>query len=273
MEHLGLIAGSGVYPLLLARAARARGVRQVVAVAFENETSPDIAQAADHVEWIKVGQLGRLIGTFTQRGVTETIMAGQIAPKNLFRDIRPDLRLMAMIARLKERNAETIFGAIAAELKKDGVTLLPATTFMEDYLAPTGPITNRRPSREQEEDIAFGLKIAKSVSAFDIGQTVVVKNGTVLAVEALEGTDECIRRGGALAGEQGGAVVVKVTKPNQDMRFDVPVVGTRTVESCAAGRIAVLAVEAGRSLMLDKDAVLAAADGAKLVIAGIAAPS
>ena len=270
MEQLGLIAGSGVYPLLLARAARARGARQVVAVAFENETSPDIAQAADHVEWVKVGQLGRLIGAFTQRGVTEAIMAGQVAPKNLFRDIRPDLRLVAMLARLKERNAETIFGAIATELKKDGVTLLPATTFMEDYLAPAGPITKRRPSREQEEDIAFGLKIAKGVSAFDIGQTVVVKNGTVLAVEALEGTDECIRRGGALAGEQGGAVVVKVTKPDQDMRFDVPAIGTRTVESCAAGRIAVLAVEAGATLLLEKETTLAAADEAKLIICGAA---
>ena len=270
MEQLGLIAGSGVYPLLLARAARARGTQQVVAVAFENETSPDITQAADHVEWVKIGQLGRLIGTFTHRGVTEAIMAGQVAPKNLFRDIRPDLRLVAMLARLKERNAETIFGAIAAELKKDGVTLLPATTFMEDYLAPAGPVTKRRPSREQEQDVAFGLKIAKGVSAFDIGQTVVVKNGTVLAVEGFEGTDECIRRGGALAGEQGGAVVVKVTKPGQDMRFDVPVIGARTIESCAAGRIAVLAVEAGVTLMLDKEAVLAAADQAKLVICGAA---
>ena len=270
MEQLGLIAGSGVYPLLLARAARARGVRQVVVVAFENETSPDITSVADHVEWIKIGQLGRLIGTFTRRGVTDASMAGQEAPKNLFRDIRPDLRLVAMLARLKERNAETLFGAIAAELEKDGVTLQPATTFMEEYLAPAGPVTKRKPSREQEEDIAFGLKIAKGVSAFDIGQTVVVKNGTVLAVEGFEGTDECIRRGGALAGESGGAVVVKVTKPGQDMRFDVPVIGTRTIESCAAGRIAVLAVEAGVTLVLDKDAVQAAADQAKLVICGAA---
>jgi hypothetical protein len=269
MDHLGLIAGGGAYPLLLARAARARGVRRIVAVAIENETSPEIAQLADHVEWVKVGQLGKLIGAFTGRGVREAIMAGQVAPKNLFRDIRPDLRAVALLARLRERNAETIFGAIADELKKDGVTLLPATTFMDDFLAPVGPLTKRKTVAEQEQDIAFGLKIAKAVSAFDIGQTVVVKNGTVLAVEALEGTDECIRRGGALGGENGGAVVVKVTKPDQDMRFDVPVIGTRTVESCAAGRIAALAVEAGRTLVLDKDAVLAAAERAKLVIAGV----
>ena len=165
MEQLGLIAGSGVYPLLLARAARARGVRQVVAVAFENETSPDIAQAADHVEWIKVGQLGRLISTFTQRGVTETIMAGQIAPKNLFRDIRPDLRLMAMIARLKERNAETIFGAIAAELKKDGVTLLPAGGGRYDFAQTVWKEEHKDFSAEQtwtwcREGLAEACKLA-----------------------------------------------------------------------------------------------------------------
>ncbi|MCX7825963.1 MAG: UDP-2,3-diacylglucosamine diphosphatase LpxI [Verrucomicrobiae bacterium] len=270
MERIGIIAGSGSYPLLLAASARQHGVRQVVAVAFEGETSPQIARAADHVEWVKLGQLNRLIHALTDRGVTEAIMAGQVAPKNLFRDLRPDLRLVTLMARLKEKNAETIFGAVADELKKDGVTLLPATTFMEDYLAPAGPIGKRKPSAEQQKDIAFGLKLAKGVSAFDIGQTVVVKNGTVLAVEALEGTDECIRRGGALAGEQGGAVVVKVTKPNQDMRFDVPVIGPRTIESCAAGRVAVLAVDAGRTLLLDNEATLAAAERARLAVCGAA---
>jgi DUF1009 family protein len=268
MERIGIIAGSGNYPLLLAASARKHGVGQVVAVAFENETSPDIARVADHVEWIKVGQLNRLIRAFIDRGVKEMIMAGQVAPKNLFRDLRPDLRLVTMMARLKEKNAETIFGAIADELKKDGVTVLPATTFMDEYLAPVGPIGKCKPSPEQQEDIAFGLKLAKGVSAFDIGQTVVVKNGAVLAVEALEGTDECIRRGGALAGEQGGAVVVKVTKPNQDMRFDVPVVGPRTIESCATGRAAVLAVEAGRTLLLEKEATLTAANQADLALVG-----
>jgi hypothetical protein len=269
MDKLGLIAGSGLYPLLLARAARRGGVGQIVAVAFENETSPEIAQAADHVEWMKVGQLGRLIRAFTDRGVREAVMAGQVAPANLFRNIRPDLRAVALLARLKVKNAETIFGAIAEELKQDGVTLLPATTFMEEYLAPAGALTKRKPTGEQERDMAFGLRIAKAVSAFDIGQTVVVKAGAVLAVEAFEGTDECIRRGAALAGERGGAVVVKVTKPAQDMRFDVPVVGCATVERCAAGRVAVLAVEAGRTLVLDREATLAAADRAKLVIAGV----
>jgi len=268
MERIGIIAGSGSYPLLLAASARAHGVRQVVAVAFEGETSPDIAGVADDVEWVKVGQLNRLIRAFTDRRVREAVMAGQVAPKNLFRDLRPDLRLVTMMARLKEKNAETIFGAIADELKKDGVTLLPATTFMDDYLAPAGPIGKRQPSPEQQQDIAFGLKLAKAISAFDIGQTIVVKHGTVLAVEAFEGTDECIRRGGALAGEQGGAVVVKVTKPNQDMRFDVPVVGPRTIESCAAGRVAVLALDAGRTLLLEKDATVAAAERAKLAVFG-----
>lgn len=268
MERIGIIAGSGSYPLLLAASARACGVRQVVVVAFEGETSPEIARVADHVEWIKVGQLNRLIRAFADHGVGEAIMAGQVAPKNLFRDLRPDLRMVTMMTRLKAKNAETIFGAVADELKRDGVTLLPATTFMDDYVATVGPIGKRKPSLEQEEDVAFGLKLAKAVSAFDIGQTVVVKNGAVLAVEAFEGTDECIRRGGALSGEQGGAVVVKVTKPNQDMRFDVPVVGPRSVESCAAGRVAVLAIEAGRTLLLEKEAMLAAADRAKLAVFG-----
>ena len=197
---------------------------------------------------------------FTSRGVTRAVMAGGLTPSNLFKNLSLDMRMIAVAARLKKRNAETIFGAIADELNKDGVELLDPRPFFGDAVPKAGCLTRRKPTREQQDDVDFGLRIAKEVSRLDIGQTVVVKQGTVLAVEGLEGTDECIRRGGALAGEKGGAVVVKVSKPNQDFRFDIPCVGVRTIESCAAGKIAVLAVEAGSSLLLDKEKVLDAAN-------------
>jgi DUF1009 family protein len=179
--------------------------------------------------------------------------------------------MMAVAARLRVRNAESIFGVIAEEMQKDGVELLDPRPFFGDAVPKTGCLTRHKPTREQQDDVDFGLRIAKEVSRLDIGQTVVVKRGTVLAVEGLEGTDECIRRGGALAGENGGAVVVKVSKPNQDFRFDIPCVGLRTIESCAAGKIAVLAIEAGSSLLLDKDKVLDAANKEGLCISAVEA--
>ncbi len=269
MDTLGLIAGNGDFPLIFARAARRNGVGRIVAVAFDGETKPDITGVADHVEWIKIGQLDRLIKTFTGHGVTRAIMAGGITPTNLFKNLRLDLRMIALAARLKERNAHTIFGGIAAEMKKDGVELLDPRPFLGDAVPAAGVLTKRKPTGDEQADIAFGLRIAKAVSALDIGQTVVVKHGTVLAVEGLEGTDECIRRGGALAGENGGAVVVKVSKPDHDFRFDIPCIGPRTTESCAAGRIAVLAVEAGRCAVLDREAVVAAAARQNLAITAL----
>ncbi len=266
MNHaLGIIAGNGEFPLILAREAR----QPTVAVAFEGETSPEIEKLAGEVEWIKLGQLNKLIEAFTRRGVTRAVMAGGITPSNLFKNLRLDFRMMAVAARLKVRNAETIFGAIAEELAKDGVELLDPRPFLGDSVPKAGPLTRGKPDRQQQADIAFGLKIAKEVSRLDIGQTVVVKEGTVLAVEGFEGTDECIRRGGALAGDNGGAVVVKVSKPNQDFRFDIPCVGIKTIESCAAGHIAVLAVEAGRCLLLGRDNVLRAAENHDLHIVAV----
>jgi hypothetical protein len=177
-------------------------------------------------------------------------MCGQIAPKNLFA-LSPDLRLLMMLARLKERNAETLFGGIADELAKDGITLLPAISFLEDHLPAAGHLYG--PVRKPKEllDVVFGLKIARETSRLDIGQTVVVRRGTVLAVEAFEGTNECIKRGGSMG--KGKATVVKVSKPNQDFRFDVPVVGPKTIETAAAAGILVLAIEAGRTLLLEKE--------------------
>ena len=270
MNSLGIIAGNGEFPMILARAARAQG-HHVVAAAFEGETSTEIEKAADEVEWVRIGQLDKLIKVFTSRGVSRAVMAGGITPANMFKNLRLDFRMMAVAARLRVRNAESIFGVIAEEMQKDGVELLDPRPFFGDSVPKAGCLTRHKPTREQQDDVDFGLRIAKEVSRLDIGQTVVVKRGTVLAVEGLEGTDECIRRGGALAGENGGAVVVKVSKPNQDFRFDIPCVGLRTIESCAAGKIAVLAVEAGSSLLLDEGKVLEAANKQGLCIVALEA--
>ena len=255
-DALGIIAGSGAYPLQVAQSARRTGVTKIVAAAFSGETDPALAQHVDSLEWLRVGQLGRLLNFFKSAGIHRAMMAGQIAPKNLF-DVRPDVKTLVLLARLKRRNAETIFGAIADELAAVGVELLPATTFLDDALAQSGLIAGRALSRREEADVRFGFEIAKEVSRLDIGQTVVVKDGTVVAVEAFEGTDEAIKRGGALA--RKGAVLVKVAKPNQDMRFDVPVIGTRTIEIASAAQLRVIAVEAKRTLLLEKEQLIAAA--------------
>jgi DUF1009 family protein len=180
-------------------------------------------------------------------------MAGQIAPKNLF-ELRPDWKTLLLLARLKRRNAESIFAAIGEELAKAGITLLPATAFLEDCLAPAGLIAGPKLTRREEDDVAFGFEIAREVSRLDIGQTVIVKNGTVLAVEGFEGTNETIKRGGALGGRN--AIMVKVAKPNQDMRFDVPVIGVATIAVAEEAQLRVIAIEAGRTLLLEKDALV-----------------
>ncbi|MFL6518786.1 MAG: LpxI family protein [Chthoniobacterales bacterium] len=262
-ETLGIIAGNGVYPRLLADAARRSGVKRVVAAAFTDETDERLTGKVDEIQWMRVGQLGKLISFFNNVGVSEAIMAGQIAPKNLF-DLRPDWKTLLLLARLKRRNAESIFAAIGDELARAGITLLPATSFLEDCLAPAGLIAGRKLSRREEEDVTFGFEIAREVSRLDIGQTVVVKNGTVLAVEGFEGTNEAIKRGGALGGKN--AIMVKVAKPTQDMRFDVPVIGVATIEVAVEAHLRVIAVEAGRTLLLDKDAVVEAAGRANISI-------
>jgi len=269
MEPLGIIAGNGDFPLILARAARQQGCR-VIAAAFTGETQPALEQAVDEIEWVRLGQLNKLSEVFTRRGITRAVMAGGITPANLFKNLSLDLRMIAVAARLKVRNAETIFGAIAEELGKDGVVLLDPRPFLGDAVPHAGNLTRSKPSHEQQGEIVFGLKIAKEISRLDIGQTVVVKHGTVLAVEGFEGTDACIRRGGGLAGEKGGGIVVKVSKPNQDFRFDIPCVGLATIESCAAGKIAVLAIEAGSSLLLGRDEIIKIADRQGLRVVGVA---
>ena len=253
-EVCGLIAGSRSLPLLFARQARAMGVKRLVAVAFENETDPALASLVDEIIWLRVGQLSKMIAAFTDRGVHHCVMLGQIAPKNLF-DLRPDFRAMALLLKLKEKNAHTLFGAIADELKKEGVELIEATPWLRPLMPGAGVQLGAALTPAQQADVDFGFRIAKEISRLDIGQLVVVKNGTVLAVEGFEGADKCLARGGELAGKDGGAIAVKVAKEQHDMRFDVPCIGTKTIETCAAARIAVLAVEAGRTLLLEREAM------------------
>lgn len=252
IESLGIIAGNRSLPLVLAAQARQMGVRRLVAAAFEGETDPALASLVDEIVWMKVGQLSKLISAFSDRQVKHCVMAGQIAPKNLF-DIRPDLRAMGLLFRLKEKNAHTIFGAIADELKKDGVELIEATPWLKPLMPTTGFRLGPKPSEAQSADIAFGCRMAKEISRLEIGQTVVVKDGTVLAVEGFEGTDKCIARGGELAGQSGGATVVKVAREKHDLRFDIPCLGPQTLETCVAARIAVLAFESGKALLLEQE--------------------
>jgi UDP-2,3-diacylglucosamine hydrolase len=252
-DPLGILAGNRSLPLLLAKQARHLGVPRLVAVAFEGETDPALASLVDEIVWIKVGQLSKMIKAFTDRGINRYVMVGQIAPKNLY-DVRLDLRAMGLLLRLKERNAHTLFSAVADELKKEGVELVEATPWLKDFMPGTGFALGPKLSNAQRDDLEFGFRIAKEISRLDIGQMVVVKEGTVLAVEGFEGTDRCLARGGELAGKDGGAVAIKVAKPDHDMRFDIPCLGPKTLETCAAARIAVLAVESGRTLLLEQEA-------------------
>ena len=262
-DILGIIAGNGVYPRLLADSARKVGVKKIVAAAFTDETDSALVQHVDLIEWIRVGQLSRLLKFFREQNIHHAIMAGQIAPKNLF-DLRPDWKALLVLAKLKQRNAESIFAAIGDELAKVGVDLLPATTFLEEFLAPAGLIAGPKLSIREEADVDFGWKIAKEIARLDVGQTVIVKNGTILAIEALEGTNETIKRGGALA--RKGTVMIKVAKPNQDMRFDVPVIGVETIRIAADAKLRAIAIEAGKTLLLEKDTIIDLANCSKLSI-------
>ena len=251
----------------MARGARAAGVRKLAVAAFQNETDPAIGELSDDLEWMRVGQLGRLLGFLKKTGARHAVMSGQIHPKNLF-DLRPDMKALVLLGKLRERNAESIFGAIAGEMSKIGVELLPATIFMEEHIAPDGLIAGPKLSRREEADVRFGFRIAKETSRLDIGQTVVVKGGTVLAVEAFEGTNAAMQRGGELGRKD--AVMVKVSKPDQDFRFDVPVIGPLTLDAARGTRIRVLGVEAAKTLLLEKERLTVLANDHRISIFGIA---
>ena len=220
--------------------------------AFSNETSQEVIDMADKHEVVRVGQLGRMIKFFRKQGVEKALMAGQITPSNLF-DLRPDIRTLVMLGKLKRRNAESIFGAIASELSKDGIELISAVTFMEKALSHDGHLFGPELSDRQHEDAKFAIETARQISKMDIGQSVVVRHGTVLAVEAFEGTNDCVRRGGAMG--KGQALLAKVSKPNQDFRFDVPVIGPDTIRVAGENGVKAIALESERTLVLDIDAV------------------
>jgi UDP-2,3-diacylglucosamine hydrolase len=265
-DTLGIIAGKGVYPLLLAEAARAQGVPRLVAVAFRGETDRRLAGLVDAIHWIHLGRLGRMLDALRDSGVREAVMAGQITPTHLFR-VRLDGRMLALLKRLPARNAETIFGAVADELRALGIALIPASRFMEAHMPAAGVLSRRKPTEAEAADIALGRRVAKVSSGLEIGQTVVVKNGTILAVEAFEGTNAAIRRAGRLGGP--GCVVVKVAKEGHDMRFDIPVVGRHTLRILRKARAAALAIEAGRAIVLERDAVVADADKINLAFVAL----
>lgn len=247
---LGLIAGSRRLPFVFAAEARRRG-RRVAAVGFEGETDAALAAEVDRIGWVKVGQLGRMIDVLRESGVRECVMLGQLAPSNLF-NIRPDLRGVRLLLGVKERNAHTLFAAVADELGKDGIRLVDPLPYLGPWMPGPGLISGPQPSASQWDDVAFGFRIAREVARLEIGQSVVVKEGTVLAVEGFEGTDACLERGGGLAGKSMGAVAVKLAKRGHDVRFDLPCVGPRTVETCARAGIRVLAFEAGWTVLLDR---------------------
>lgn len=265
---IGLIAGGGQFPLLFAEAARARG-RRVVAIAHINETSSELDEKADITYWVKLGQLGKIINHFRREGVTETVFAGTITKTRIFHDVLPDFKGLTLWNKIDTRLDDAILRAVATALEEEGIRVLASTCYLDHLFFPSGLLTRKKPSATQMEDIRFGWTIARAVGRLDIGQCVVVRDRTVLAVEAIEGTDATIRRGGELAGS--GAVVVKVKKPGQDFRFDLPATGPQTIETLAAIKGAVLAVEAGQSLIFDREAMIRAADRAGLVVIGLSA--
>ena len=278
---LGLIAGNGQFPFLLLDAARALGLRVVVA-AIKEETSPEMNERAARepegvsVHWLSLGELSRLIEMFKSEGVTRAMMAGQVKHKQIFSSIRPDWRLAKLLLNLRTRNTDMLLGAVAKVLEDEGITLMSSTAFLEPMLAPVGVLTDRGPDEMERGDIEYGLKVARGIAGFDLGQTVVIAAGACVAVEAMEGTDATIARAGEIfrtLGEEASTLerrltVVKVAKPNQDMRFDVPVVGVPTIDAMRAAGATCLCVEAGRTLLFDRAAMIAAANADGIAILG-----
>ncbi|MBN1906054.1 MAG: UDP-2,3-diacylglucosamine diphosphatase LpxI [Deltaproteobacteria bacterium] len=260
---IGIIAGGGQFPLLAAEAARKRGLI-VTAVAFEGEADPAIGEMAHHTEWIGLGQLGRLIKAFKKRDVNKALMAGTISKGRMFSNIKPDLKGLAFISKFAIFHDDNILRALANELLNEGIEIVSSTIYLPELLAPELCFTKRKPSAEEERDIQIGWRIAKELGRFDIGQCVIIRNRTVLALEAIDGTKATILRGGKLAGEK--AVVVKVSKPDQDLRFDVPSVGLETIESMVEVKASVLVIEAGKTLVFDREKMVDLADRNKISI-------
>jgi DUF1009 family protein len=266
MNKVGLLAGNGTFPIVFAKAAKQKGL-QVIAVAHEGETLPELAQWVDGIFWIKVGQVGKLISILKEQGVKDVMMVGGIKKTRLFGGALPDLRGITFFAKMIHKKDDSILRAFADELESEGITVKESTLYLDSILAPAGVLTKRKPSKAEQKDIEFGWQMAKEIGKLDIGQTVLVKDQAVLAVEAIEGTDEAIRRGGLLCGQ--GAVVIKVCKPYQDLRFDLPEIGTQTIKIMEQVKATCLAIEAGKTIVIDRESVIADADKAGITVIAI----
>jgi hypothetical protein len=265
-ERIGLIAGSGRFPILFAETARRRGV-DVVAVAHRGETAPELVHHVDAITWVAPGQLQALIDALRAHGVTRTVMVGGIAKPRLFREILPDARALAALARIGKLRDDLLLRALADELEQEGIHVVPSTTYLEEIVPAAGVLGSREPTADEWADIRYGFQVVKVIGRFDIGQSVVVRGGAVMAVEGIEGTDATIRRAGQLV--NGDIVVVKATKPIQDLRFDLPAIGPETVRTIAEVRGRALAVEAGRTIVLDRAEMIALADEAKIAVVAV----
>lgn len=266
MSAIGLIAGGGQFPLLFTQAAKKQG-RKVVAIAHVNETLAELETLADVTCWVKLGQLGKIIKYFKREGVGETVFAGTITKTRIFKDVLPDLKGLTLWNKIDTRLDDAILRAVADTLEQEGIKVIASTCYLDHLFFPQGVLTKKKPDKKQWEDIRFGWSMARQIGKLDIGQCVIVRDRSVLAVEAIEGTDAAIRRGGKLAGS--GAVVVKLKKPDQDFRFDLPATGEKTIQTIDEVKGAVLAVEAGQSLLFDREAMIRAADKAGVVVVGL----
>ncbi len=267
MEKIGLIAGNRKFPLLFCAAAKKRAYH-IVAVAIKGDTSPALKKLVDKIYWLRLGEFTRLFEIFKKEGVTKVVMAGQISPHRLFsKEVSKNKAIQDILSSIRDKKADTIFGAIAQKLKDSGIELADSTIFMEEFLPAKGTLARREPDFAEWEDIHFGLRLAKEIAYLDIGQSVAVKHKAVVAVEALEGTDNLIRRAGKIAGK--GAVMVKVSKPKQDMRFDIPVIGLTTVKNLIKAGVCCLAIEADKTLFIDKEASIRLADKKGLAIVAV----
>ena len=266
VDRLGLIAGNGKFPLQFSIEAARLGLR-VTAIAHEEETDPDLKKAVDRIHWVKVGQLGRIIDLLKEEGLSHLVLLGGITKARLFSGARPDLRGAALLVRVKSNKDDAILRAVADEIEKEGIEVKSAAEVLPSLVVREGVMTRCAPTPGETEDIETGFRAAKVIGRLDIGQCVVVKDRVIVAVEGVDGTDETIRRGGRLV--RGGAVVVKVCKPGQDLRFDMPAIGPVTIDTMAEAKARVLAVEAGGTLCLDRERTLAAADRAGIAVVGI----